>query len=727
MQEVEIKGKTLVTAEIKAQIDDAPIATAPNYQNIENLQSSTESLSANESVMKDNTAIMKEFGNIMPELLKNFRTMNDIVTKTNQNLPSVRKTFTDEEKRKNQLDAYKTQGLMGVVNTGGNVVQSLANGNTSGAIISGVNGLQGGLNNLSKVAANEELAGVASGLAKAAVGAAIAGVVLKGVDTLANKYIEEMPTIFGTGKAFGTSSNIGSMNAWQEINKYNKGTGLSIDEFQGLAQSLRKQGLGNGLSQEQQLNFIGNVAQATSKWAYATGGDANQYAQLAGLMGRYGGSKDVASDFSYLVAAGKSSGLEDTQIPEFLSGIQKVMEDGIAKGFSRSATDVADTLLMMSKLSNGNEFWKGEKGAARINQLNAGIASATALNKTEDMLIYAATRRAYSDDAMRKKLNKQGTYVDNGGYVNVMQMIEKGITTENFDDIMEIINQSYGSEPQRIEALRKMTGLNYQGAAGLYNMGKDPEKVKNLTNKQLENYLKNPENQNKETQYQQAMNDIKAAVVGIGETLSDLKIPALTGIGKDVLGIYSFLTKENKDKIEGQRIYDSLNEDEKKYYDTNAKSFANLSQKNEKNVLAKLKGSNGYGRILANDITFTEEKHYDRFGNAGQGLARAIGKDGGSVLTKGTKDYERAENFYKGQFASTILGNLTNFDYEKSNKFVEWVLTSNLKNVQSFRQDVYKATKDRDLSATDEKDITMWLKAIYNLFTKEGITVETSR
>ena len=539
MQEFDLRANTTVTAKVKAQMDESPLAM-PSPQGlgfVEDLQSIPETLNNSTNSYKENTAIVKEFGNIMPEIIKNLRMMNDAVVRNTQNLPAIRKTITDEEKQKQRYAELGKQTVLGVFNNGSNITQSFANGNTFGAVVNGINGATNMANNFSKAAEMAEMGSLAKGLMAAGVVGAVVGTVAKGVDALSNKFIDEMPSIYGTGRAFGSLNDKFVLNAWSSLNNYNKGTGLDIETFGGLAQSLRKQGMGNDLiSPQAQLQLIGNVAQATSRWAYATGGDASQYANLAGLMSRYGGSNNVAEDFNYLVSAGKASGLNDTQIPEFLSGIQKVMEEGIANGFSRSATDVASTLLMFSKLSNNNPFWQGEQGAKLINQANRGLASATGLSKTSDIIAYRAISQAYKD----KEESALGSdlYLQNGGYVNKMMLLEKGLNKDNFGTIMQSIYSTTGSIEQRAEILKDMFGVNYTGASRFMNLYDQNGGI--VTEDELKNILEAPDNLNKETKNQENINTIKEWVVKIGSKTAALKIE---GMGVVVDGVTRLANK----------------------------------------------------------------------------------------------------------------------------------------------------------------------------------------
>ena len=502
--------------------------------------------------LKNNTTVLKEFDNVMPQLLKNLSTMSDIVAQSNKNLPAIVKKRVPENANKGQLAGYGRQEILGLLNTGNNTLQSLSGGNIGGAGINIVSGAANTVDNMSKMAKAAELAGLSSGLLAAGGAIAAGAAVLKGGKALADSYKEAMPTIFDTGKAFGTTDTDEAFKLYQTVNRKNTGTNLDIDSFNSVVQSLRKQGVAENYNTPiNQAAKTADIAQTTSRWAYATGGNVEQYAELAGIMSRYGKSQNVAEDFNYLVAAGKASGLNDTQIPEFLSSIKKVMEDGIAKGFTRSATEVADTLLMFSKMSGGNEFWKGEQGTRLLSQANSGISSATSLAKTEDILVYRAMQNAYRGTTKDKngneidntKLALGDTYVKNGGYVNTMQLIEKGINAENFDDIMESLNNAYADNTSaKIEALRKMTGLNYTGAARLLNLdlnsGNLEEKIKNVTEA--------PENLNNETRWQKDLNNIAEALQKGGKPLFQVELKAMDSVSTDVKRIADFIIPGNE-------------------------------------------------------------------------------------------------------------------------------------------------------------------------------------
>lgn len=691
-------------------------------QNQENTNEFTEAMQDSVDSIKANTTVYKDLDDVMPEMLKNFRMMNEIVARTNQNLPAVGRIITSEDKKKERKESDYDRGFLQLIQTGGNLVQQGAHGNIAGAANTFLSGTQNMINYGKDIAQIDENEAMLEMLKKLGIGAAIVGTVVGVTDAIANKYIEEMPTIYGTGRAFGSTKDTNSMIAFQGVNEYNKGTNLSTENFNEIVQALRRQGVGNGLEVQDQISMAGDIAQTTGRWAYATGGNADQYAELAGIMSRYGGSKNVSEDFNYLVTAGKASGLNDSQIPEFLAGIQKVMEDGISKGFERSATEVADTLLMFSKLSGGNAFWQGEQGAKLLNQANSGISRATSLSKTEDLIVYSAFNNAYSDEQKEQKLRDKGTYVDNGGYVNTMQLIEQGINSENFGSIMESLNSAYGDNTEaKIEALRNMTGLNYTGAARLFNL--DLSGTNKEIDTKINDILTSPDNQNKETRYQDAMNKIKEAVVNIGSGAAEIKIALTEKIAKSVDRIADKVAGDYEDKIKEQQIeelIETMTPEQQAYLGKNMDKliFGGMTEEEQKQYLENLSHWNGWGMFEEDNHIFSSEK-YTQNALTGENYERVfkkrIGNDAGNVNEEST---DEIVDYLKGEYVNEIL-KWTGRDLEKGQKFVEYAATNTSEEAKNFRQTVYEDSNN-DLGLSDrERNIQVeYLEKLYEEFKK---------
>ena len=575
-------------------------------------QSLPETIGNSTDEWKANTAIMKEFGNAMPELVKSLRMMNDAVVRNTQNLPALKKQLTSEEQKQKRIEELNRQNFLGFFNTGSNMIQGAAHGNIGGSLISGASGVSSMMNNFSQMASTNDMTGLAKSLLIGG-GLLTGGIAIaKGGKALADAYKDAMPTIFDTGKAFGTTDSDMSMALYKGVNRFNNGTNLDNAAFNSLVVNLRKQGIGNDLvSPFAQAAEAGRIAETTAQWAYKTGGDANQFANLAGIMSRYGGSKNVADDFNHLVSAGYASGLNDSQIPEFLSGIQKVMEDGIAKGFSRSATEVADTMLMFSKLSGNNAFWQGEQGAKLINQASAGLAGATSMSKTSDLIAFGAINRAFSTrEAMEGALgNNKDLYMDGSNYVNEMMILEQGLNKDNFGALMGGIYNSTGSDDGRVERIRQMFGLNYTGARriqDLYDKYQGKEYDANFE-KELSKITTSPENQNDETAYRKSVNKIAEVLQTMGKPVFNLELAGIQNIEGLVSKIEKFLSLDYEDKLaqqESEDLMNSFNDRKMSIVSSNMKYYGD--KKEGVNRLKALADWNGFGRIpgIADDDIF---------------------------------------------------------------------------------------------------------------------------
>ena len=675
---MDVNMRMIVSSEAKEQQQRNPLSqnTIDGMGAAEEWQSITEAQDNSIDSLKNNTALMKEFGNIMPEIIKNLRAMNDVVSRTSQNLPAIGKVKSSSGSGSSSNVAEKS--LLQTINTGGSIIQSAGNGDFGGAIVSGIGGVSNLTNNLSSAANSSGLSSLGKLLGKASIATAIIGAAVGVGKKFFDSYQDAMPTIFGTGKAFGTTDSDMSMLMYHTVNDYNIGTGLNNDEFNSLIVSLRKQGVGNGLkSKIDQASLAGSIAETSSKWAYATGGDASQFAGFAGLMSRYGKSGNVAEDMNYVMNAGLATGLNQSQLPEFLSSIEKIMEDGIAKGFSRSATDVANTMLMFSKMSGNNAFWQGEQGAKILNQVNQGLSGATSLSKTSDIIAYRAMAKAYSgvdENGVSKAEKALGDlYLEDGDYINTMMLMERGVDADNFSAIMCSINESTGSTTGRIERIRQMFGVNYTGAARLMELNPELYTSKEELQKEIEKIKNAPENQNNETRWQQAVNKIQEAMQDKGQGLYD-----------NVLGIV-----ENTSKI-----VDLLGGDELPTEDATVVDplFGKEAAEGTYRDIQISKSEKGKQRAYLSGALGPQE-YYDYI----------------TDLTNGNEsDYQNFMDFIfnpETKESKTLAENLANT--------IDW---------ETHRGTSFK--EDRDRPDTDDNSVKYYIKALYDLwekFDKQGI------
>ena len=226
---------------------------------------------------------------------------------------------------------------------------------------------------------------------------------------------------------------------------------------------------------------------------------------------------------------------------------------------------------MFSKMSGGNAFWQTEKGAQMLNQMNSGVAGATSLSKTSDMLVYQAFSSIYGDnnsiESTLNKDNKNKTYIKGGGYVNMMQLIEQGVNADNFASIMAAAkNASGGDINAETEFLKDIFGLNYTGAGRLLNL--DWKSMsKDQLDKEIQKITTAPENQNNETKWKNDLNRVAEALESGGAKIfGSVTLKGMDAISTNVEKITKWLVKDEENgstsPLSGNNIIEDQLEDE---------------------------------------------------------------------------------------------------------------------------------------------------------------------
>jgi hypothetical protein len=267
-------------------------------------------------------------------------------------------------------------------------------------------------------------------------------------------------------------------------------------------------------------------------WERFTGANLGNIQSLSGLAMRYGGDKDaIQSAYAGLTASGMGKG----QFDEFLTGMQRIMEDGIEKGFVKGAEEIAGNMSLLSKLSGDDPLWTGGQGANRLMRMNEAISGATALKSVEDVLSFGVAQRIVSemsDDAFREKFGtgKTGTYVDS------MMLLNRGFDDDLLKGQFEAVrNSENGNVAGQIERFMKMfrLGDNYIAGEKIYqmaNQGRDWSEIKEEIKKQQIN----PDMKSDSQRYQDLITENSTIRVNIGKFyFDDTELPKLVeGIAK---------------------------------------------------------------------------------------------------------------------------------------------------------------------------------------------------
>jgi hypothetical protein len=273
-----------------------------------------------------------------------------------------------------------------------------------------------------------------------------------------------------------------------------------------------------------------DMARNQAMWSRFTGADSGAIQKHEGLAYRYRGEGDATA-----IAYGglKAQNMEKGQFSEYLTAMERIMEDGIAKGFAKSSKEVAGNLQMLYEMSGKSVFWQGEQGAQRLSQMNASISSAAALETPAHDIVYASMLKAINEgneEGREASFHRLAGYADNpeknplvytNTYIDVQQLLEQGIKGPLMRNIKEMVEGfEKGNIAGQVQYYKEMFGLNTIGGAQLYKMMRNakPEDFDDETwvNK-AKALAEDPEHKSDSQKLQNMLNDINNNVVKIGK------------------------------------------------------------------------------------------------------------------------------------------------------------------------------------------------------------------
>ncbi|MDR2701082.1 MAG: hypothetical protein LBB72_01465 [Spirochaetaceae bacterium] len=358
-------------------------------------------------------------------------------------------------------------------------------------------------------------------------------------NALSERYEAALPAIDMFYQRYGTDieKKSGGQNAGEGLAWYNRaaqasmGTGKTTDE---MIQAAAARGAYGNFTGEQALSG----ARQDIMWERFTGANLGNIQRLSGTAMRYGGDENaVRTAYAGLTASGMGKG----QFDEFLTSMQRIMEDGIEKGFVRGADEIAGNMTLLSKLSGGDALWTGEQGANRLMRMNDAVANATGLKSVEDMLSFGVAAELAGDEKTFKRLtDKEGL----GNYVDTMMLLEKGVSKDLLRRQFEAVQEMEpGNSAAQIERFMKMYNLNYTGGRAVYDMmlksGEWTEADWARAEKDIKGFQKEPGMKSDSQRLQDVLTSIDTQLINIGKGKFDtVKMETLEGIAGD---IYSLL------------------------------------------------------------------------------------------------------------------------------------------------------------------------------------------
>lgn len=429
-------------------------------------------------------------------------------------------------------------------NTGSGMVQTWARGDPSSAAVQGLKGGGGVLKSLGGMLGG----GVGSLLSGLGIASIVTGAIGAGMNALSEQYEQILPDADKLNALWGSNvaGNDYKKNSDQALNYYSRavnyaaGTGMETTEFMQHAAGMAKYGVGAERSM--------TLARDQANWANFTGGSLDLFQQISGLSERYGRNGENAIQKAY--AGAQLTGLAKGQTDEFLSSMLRVMQEGIAKGFTRSAEEISANANMLYKLSGNSKMWQGENGMNRLSGMNSAIANATSLQTTNDVIMYSVANKL---DA--------GKYLGNsatGGFTDTMRILEKGVSADMLKGIFSEVGKLDSSPDEIISRFKNMFNTTYTEAADIYTMyqnsGNYSEGDWKKFAEQVTNMNVDHKAESDRTKLQDNVNIVKENVVKIGSKMADIKVGALSHISTGVDKLVNHFIKDENGKMARESV-----------------------------------------------------------------------------------------------------------------------------------------------------------------------------
>jgi hypothetical protein len=277
-----------------------------------------------------------------------------------------------------------------------------------------------------------------------------------------------------SGEAMELAALTGSVNDVRGAFKMAAGAAAEFGYSAEEGMDAMKQAAMQGLGGEEAADLTGRVFDYERR----TGADRGTLLGISATTARYNAGDALGTGWAGLQASGMKPG----QYNEYLRAMQRVMEDGISKGFVRSSEQVARNLTMLSQMTGNNPLWQGENGARRLSEMNAGLEGTTGLQSTSDIVAFRAAK------SVLQKWEEQGPEVADkkwadivgrdkdgnplvqrsGGYIDPLIMLEQGLTPDLFNEIMMMASKLEGRDrDETISRAMQIFGVKNYNAAVL--------------------------------------------------------------------------------------------------------------------------------------------------------------------------------------------------------------------------------------------------------------------
>lgn len=475
-----------------------------------------------ETTLKSND-LLKELVNAVKEATG---AISDKSTTSNGLVQASQAGAGNQAKKDNsELAEYKkfSSATRDVVSSSSNAINKMGNG------VSATNQIIGDAltSGAGVVAATGNLA-IAGGLLAA-------GLVSKATDSFKKLYTDKIPSLLELQGAYGTGTNKADNTAqmdsrWDRFTTtvQKDATGFNLDDYIKTQLELATYGFSDVGATDSTSRIL--------KMQAATNANRNTLIGFEGINEKFGNNTATALNEAYSGLV--NSGMQKGQFNEFLQGLQSVMEEGISKGFVRSAKDIASDMALISVLSNNNPLWQGKEGAEKIQTVSNSLESATSLNSVSDVLLYRSFYDSIDNDPNYE--SKTGSKM-----IDTFMLMEQGLTKESLPLIQNSMN-NLSTYEEKIEMLKGF-GFNYTGASQLYDIinGIDG-KVSDKTMESVNKLVDNPDFKSDLQDYSSALVNLETKLTELSETTSSIERAVIAGL---------FGTKDSK---EGEELVASI-------------------------------------------------------------------------------------------------------------------------------------------------------------------------
>ncbi|GHU65085.1 hypothetical protein FACS189447_03390 [Spirochaetia bacterium] len=518
-------------------------------------------------------------------------------------------------------------GIVNTVNQAPGMVNTLGRGDYASAAINGVRGASGGLRDAGKSAAAGGLGTLGKVLGGLGIAGLVGGGILAGGNALSEQWEKVMnpamntnAMLNGTGRRENESEAEATIRHTRELREaFGRAAraanqfGYSAEEGMEVIQEMARHGLG-GMSYQSAADVL--------HYERSTNASRGVLMEAEGRFSRFGAGNALGMGYAGTMA----SGMEKGQYEEFLRSMQGIFEDGIEKGFVKGAHEIAGDMSFISKLSGGNELWKGEQGAKKISQIGNAMSNATNLSGVTDILSFRAADNfvnGLSRSDMADFISGAGLKHRENSYIDSMIMMEKGFNPGLMKDQMGMIEgaEGAGNRTGAIERIRQMYGFNYTSATQLYQMwdenkGNWDQFSRGTGKAQLEKLQMDPGSyESSEMKLLKATEGLSTTMAQMGQRFTDIKIAGLEGIEGWVKGIYGFLFKKSDIKNDYAGLFS--------YTPTGVgSSRAGRAYRNEEN-LGQIITGNMIERAYKGEWDSREYQDYERYQSLYRGLSQA--------------------------------------------------------------------------------------------------------